>query len=223
MFAPKLSKLFRDAIYSIFLRCGRPIRRSFVKEKYRLVARSDGIPKAMNRRNTIKNLMMASAGMAALPAWAREWTPQEIRLPALPAFLTETETAILSAVSDTFIPAGADGVGALDVEVDAFLVRLFADCYASDVQENLKRQFNQLEAAAKETYGSPFAACGLPQREGLLLSMAASDDPDRAGFIELVKRETIRGFLTSRKVLREYYDYVVAPGHYYGCVDISET
>jgi len=167
--------------------------------------------------------MMASAGMAALPAWAREWTPQEIRLPALPAFLTETETAILSAVSDTFIPAGADGVGALDVEVDAFLVRLFADCYASDVQENLKRQFNQLEAAAKETYGSPFAACGLPQREGLLLSMAASDDPDRAGFIELVKRETIRGFLTSRKVLREYYDYVVAPGHYYGCVDISET
>jgi len=177
----------------------------------------------MNRRNTIKRLMMASAGLAALPTWAREWTPEGIRVIASPTFMSDAEKAILSAVADTLIPPGAEGVGALDVEVDAFLIRLFADCYESDIQENLKVQLNGLEAAALEKFEGSFTECSPAERKGLLLAKVASGDPEQVDFFNLVKRETIRGFLTSRKVMRDYYDYVVAPGHFFGCVNISTT
>jgi hypothetical protein len=176
----------------------------------------------MDRRNTIKTLMMATAGFAAMPAWAESWTTKDLRLPYAPAFLDEGEQAILTAVADTIIPAG-NAIGALDVEVDAFLLRLFADCYEPEVQQNLKLQFRALEVSATLTYDKSFAECGQTERETLLLAMANSEVPSQAEFFKLVKGETIRGFLTSRKVMRDYSDYVVAPGFYYGCVDLSTT
>ena len=36
-----------------------------------------------------------------------------------------------------------------------------------------------------------------------------------------MKSETIRGFNTSQKVMQEYLGYKVAPGHYYGSVDVK--
>jgi len=164
--------------------------------------------------------MMASAGLVALPAWAREWSLEESDRTFLPSFLTVDEAATLAAVADTFIPA-AGAIGALDVEVDTFLIKLFANCYDAAVQENLRRQFNKLETASAEAFGISFAGGTQAEREGLLLAMAASEDPDQVAFFELMKGETIRGFLTSRQVMREYSDYVVAPGHFHGCVAIS--
>jgi hypothetical protein len=176
----------------------------------------------MNRRNTIKTLMMASAGMISLPAWAREWSSKEIDLSSLPAFLLAEETAILTAVAGTIIPA-SDAIGALDVEVDTYLIKLFTNCYDPAIQENLKLQFNKLQASAMETFAKPYPNCTQTEREGLLLAMSTSEDQAQVEFFNLMKGETIRGFLTSRKVMREYLDYVVAPGHFYGCVDISIT
>jgi hypothetical protein len=42
-------------------------------------------------------------------------------------------------------------------------------------------------------------------------------------FFDLIKSETIRGFNTSQKVMQEYLGYKVAPGHYYGSVDVKAT
>ena len=167
--------------------------------------------------------MMASAGMVALPGWAKGWSPETLGNPDLPSFFPADEKAVLTAVADTFIPATGEDIGALDVEVQEFLERLFADCYETDVQQNIKTQFKALNTSARLTYGTDFAQSDQQQREALLLDMSRSDIPSQAEFFELLKRETIRGFLTSRKVLRDYYDYVVAPGHFYGCVDLNET
>jgi hypothetical protein len=176
----------------------------------------------MNRRNTIKTLMMASASFVALPAWAENWTTDDVLRPVGSAFLDEGEQAILTSVADTIIPA-TNAIGALDVEVDAFLLRLFSDCYEPEVQQNLKLQFKALDVSATLTHNQSFAACNQSEREGLLLAMADSEIPEQAAFFQLVKGETIRGFLTSRKVMRDYSDYVVAPGFFHGCVDLSTT
>jgi hypothetical protein len=40
-------------------------------------------------------------------------------------------------------------------------------------------------------------------------------------FFDLMKSETIRGFNTSQKVMQDYLGYKVAPGHYYGSVDVK--
>lgn len=174
----------------------------------------------MNRRNTIKTLMMASAGLAALPAWANGWSKQRLALTTSMPFLDPEEEAILTAVTDTILPAG-DAIGALEVGVPAFLFKLFSDCYEPEVQQNIKLQCKALQASAQGTYTQSFMACRPQERETLLLALATSQVPAQNEFFELVKGETIRGFLTSRKVLQDHFEYVVAPGFYHGCVDID--
>lgn len=172
----------------------------------------------MKRRELLKGLMAASGAMIALPAWAEDWHINDV-LTHSSSFTMEDQT-ILSSVADTIIPQG-DSIGALSVGVDKFLQKLFDDCYEKDVQENIKTQLTALESSAQSTYGKSFAACDQKQREELLLKLSGSDNKDEKDFFNLLKSETIRGFNTSREVMTKYLNYKVAPGHYYGCVDIN--
>ncbi len=171
----------------------------------------------MNRRSTIKKLAVASMGLVSLPAWANGWKAEQIILPSL--FLN-VEQEVLAAVADTIIPAG-DAIGALSVETDKFLQRLFADCYEVEVQNNIKVQLLALEQSAQTTHDKSFTLCTQEEREALLLPMSISEDQDQKDFFELVKSETIRGFRTSREVMVKYHDYVMAPGFYHGCIDVN--
>ena len=172
----------------------------------------------MNRRETLKTLMAASAGLAALPSWAEGWSLET--LAPHPSTFSIAEQEILSAVADTIIPAG-DSIGALSVGVDKFLQQLFDRCYEKEIQDNIARQLSALESSARERFGKQFASCDQGQREQLLLTFSASDDKDQSEFFKLIKSETIRGFSTSKEVLVDFHKYKVAPGHYYGCVDIK--
>ncbi len=173
----------------------------------------------MNRRSSLKKLLLTTTGLVVLPAWARDWSPAELSF--IPQF-SPTEQSLLATVADTIIPKG-DAIGALDVGVAVFLQKLFADCYDLPVQENIKFQLNSLHQNALQGFNTPFIDCDQFQREILLLAMATSEDQNEKDFFELLKSETIRGFRTSREVMRKYYKYIVAPGHFHGCVEVDVT
>ena len=80
-----------------------------------------------------------------------------------PSFLF-VEEDILASVVDTIIPAG-DSIGALSVGVDKFLIKLLADCYEKDVQDNVKNQLNNLNTSAEAAYKKSFATCDQAQRD----------------------------------------------------------
>lgn len=162
--------------------------------------------------------MAASAGLIALPAWAEAWSAES--LPARLSVFGSTEQNLLTSVADTIIPPG-NSIGALSVGVDKFLVALFDQCYEKEVQDNIKKQLGALDALAKNTHGKSFPACDQEQRKKLLLSFAESSEEEKTEFFDLVKRETIRGFSTSKEVMVNYHGYKVAPGHYHGCVDVN--
>lgn len=172
----------------------------------------------MNRRDTLKALMAASAGLVALPAWAQGWSVES--LASHPSTFSVAEQEMLSAVANTIIPAG-DSIGALSVGVDVFLQKLFDRCYETEVQDNIRKQLSALASAAREKHGKQFASCDQGQREQLLLAFASSEDERQAEFFKLIKSETIRGFRTSKEVMVDFHNYKVAPGHYYGCVDVN--
>ncbi|HTF16808.1 MAG TPA: gluconate 2-dehydrogenase subunit 3 family protein [Chryseolinea sp.] len=172
----------------------------------------------MNRRNSLKALMATAGAMATLPAWAHEWTRETIPF-ASGAFST-TEQQMMGAIADTIIPPGKDA-GALSVGVDKFLAGLLENCYEPEVQQNVKRQVAELNAKAQSASQRDFAACDQAQREVLLLSFATSSDKAAKDFFDLMKSETIRGFNTSKEVMLGYLKYKVVPGHYYGCVDVT--
>lgn len=172
----------------------------------------------MNRRTSLKNLLLASGGLIALPSWAENWTVNDLTI--LRSSFSVTSQEILAAVADTIIPAG-NSIGALSVGVDKFLQKLIANCYEPDVQENVKKQLEVLNANAKDTYGTSFVSCDQMQRQELLNKLSVSEDKNEKDFFDLMKSETIRGFNTSREVMLQYLNYKILPGHYDGCVDVK--
>lgn len=170
-----------------------------------------------NRRNTLKKLALASTALVALPQWAHGWRAEDLNISG--SSFSEDQQALLAAVADTIIPKG-DAIGALDIGVDKFLIRLFDDCYEEDVRDNIKKQLAALDAGSESTYGASFLAQGQKDCEDLLMQFAGSEDEARKSFFRLIKGETIRGFSTSREVMIDYHHYQVAPGHFYGSVDL---
>lgn len=172
----------------------------------------------MNRRDTLKQLLLASGGLIALPSWASEWTAGDLLTHHSSFSFAEQET--LAAVADTIIPAG-DAIGALSVEVDKFLQKLFDKCYEKEVQDNVKQQLAGLETSARSAYNKSFAGCSQSERLELLTKLSSSENKNEKDFFNLIKSETIRGFSTSKEVMSKYLKYKIAPGHYYGCVDVK--
>jgi hypothetical protein len=171
----------------------------------------------MNRREALRALVVASGGLVALPSWALGWDPDRLALPAAASALSPSDASTLAAVADTIIPEG-DGVGALALGVDRFLLRLLEACYDEGVQENVRVMLRHLDATARAATGAPFRECGREVRERLLLTLEATDDPARRDTFALLKAETIRGFRTSRVVM-ERLGYNPMPGFYDGCAD----
>jgi hypothetical protein len=174
----------------------------------------------MDRRKAIKNLAIVSGGLITLPQWMVSCGISDTTIHQTSFSIAEQK--ILASVADTIIPAG-NSIGALAAGVDKFLQKLIDDCYEKDVQNNVKIQLKNLEGSAKAANKKPFADCPQAQREELLLKLSASRDNAEKDFFDLLKSETIRGFNTSQKVMQEYLGYKVAPGHYYGCVDVNES
>jgi hypothetical protein len=172
----------------------------------------------MNRRTTLKNLLVASGALVALPAWAQNWEVSDLE--KLPSFFSAANQDILASVADTIIPAG-NSIGALSVGVDKFLQKLLTNCYEKDVQDNVAKQLVALDGKAKSTYGNSFITCDQIQRQTLLTNLSISADKNEKDFFDLMKSETIRGFNTSREVMLNYLNYKILPGHYHGCVDVN--
>ena len=174
----------------------------------------------MYRRNAIKNIAIVSGGLITLPQWMVSCGVSDSTIHQTSFSLLEQK--ILASITDTIIPAG-NSIGALSVGVDKYLQKLIDDCYEKDAQSNIKVQLSKLEGSAKDVHKNSFADCDQAQREELLLKFSNSVIKEEKDFFDLVKSETIRGFNTSQKIMQEYLGYKVAPGHYYGCIDVKES
>lgn len=163
--------------------------------------------------------MAATAGLVALPSWAQGWSVDTL---AHQTTFSANEQEMISILADTIIPAG-DSIGALSVGVDKFLQKLFDRCYEKEIQDNIRKQLAAIEASAQEQHRKAFAQCDQTQREQLLLKFSESENENEREFFKLIKSETIRGFSTSKEVMVDFHDYKVAPGHYYGCVDVKSS
>ena len=171
----------------------------------------------MNRRTALKNISLVTGSVISLPAWMVSCGISDKNTHQ--SGFNSTEQKILSAVTDTIIPAGTS-IGALSVGVDKFLQKLIDDCYEKPIQDNVKQQLHALDIVADNDHGKSFSDCTQQQREKLLLKLEDSANKEEKEFFALMKTETIRGFNTSQKVMEEYLNYKVAPGHYYGCVPV---
>lgn len=174
----------------------------------------------MQRRELLKKLALGAGAVVALPNWASAWSPSKI---VNSGVFSALEVDLLTSIASTFIPEGKTEPGALGLEVEKFLDRLFADCYTKEDQNRIKSGMTLLNKAAKTTYKRSFSDCTQEQRESLLIGFSEPSTADKEWFYNTLKKETIRGYTTSEYVMINHYNYVMAPGHYIGCVDLEEA
>ena len=174
----------------------------------------------MDRRKALKNIAIVSGGLITLPHWMISCGVSDTVVHQTSFSLAEQK--ILASVADTIIPAG-NKIGALTVEVDKFLQKLIDDCFEKQVKDNIKTQLKALDRSANDLHKSSFAECAQAQREEILLRFSTSGKKEEQDFFNTMKSETIRGFNTSQKVMTEYLGYKLAPGAYYGCVDVNPS
>src|SRR5690606_30023760 len=110
----------------------------------------------MNRRESIRTLMAASAGLIALPLWAEGWVAERLPTRLSDCTITDQVSPVARAVTTTY---AGDSMGALLVGVDYLLVALFGICYPVDGQFMLKKQRGALDAGSRIMHGTDFVAC----------------------------------------------------------------
>ena len=150
----------------------------------------------MNRRTIIKNLLVASGGLVALPSWAQNWSVADVT--KLPSSFSVTSQEILASVADTIIPAGML-LEHCQLESINFCRSSLQIATKKMLQETCNTQLAGLDASARSTYGNAFSSCDQSQRQTLLTKLAASEDKNEKDFFTLIKSETIRGFNTSSR------------------------
>lgn len=171
----------------------------------------------MNRRIAVKNLVLATGTLITLPSWMKAFgNGSTVHLSSFS--LSEQQT--LLAVTDAIIPAG-NSIGALSVGVDKYLQKLVDDCYDKAEQDSVKAGLQLIEESTKSSFGKSFSKCDQQQRQAQLIKWSQSPDKGEKEFFNLMKKETITGYNTSQQVLQGHLGYKVAPGHYYGCVNVK--
>lgn len=177
----------------------------------------------MDRRKSLKIIGGSVAGIAGL-AFV-DWKFQIIDRITHTGFFSFDEETLISAIADTFIPAGlppkvpstdSKPIGALSTGTDQFLIKYFEFCVEKEDQDLIKSQLKSLKKSGFEDFSQV-------EREKALMDLKNSEVEEEKKFYVLMRSNTVMGFTTVKEVMADYRGYQVAPGFYHGCVDVPKA
>jgi Gluconate 2-dehydrogenase subunit 3 len=171
----------------------------------------------MKRRTALKNVLFSATGVLTLPAWGNSWNSEFLKKTT--SIFAANQAQILDVLVDAIIPS-SEIIGAKDVGASVFINKMLADCYEKPVQENFKIGLENADKLAKELFSKTLFDCDKIQRNELLIKLSTSTDTPQKDFFTLLKQLTVLAYTSSEYVLTKHYNYVMAPGHYYGCVNV---
>lgn len=172
----------------------------------------------MKRRKVLKNVLFSTVGLLTLPAWGNSWNLHSFKGTKL--IFTENQSQILDLLVDALIPSSVDAIGAKDLNTSNFINKMLTDCYETSVQETFKKGLESADKLAKDSFGKNLSNCDNLQKNEVLKKLSLTTDVPQKEFYTQLKSLTVLAYTTSEYVLTKHYNYVMAPGHYYGCVDV---
>jgi len=169
----------------------------------------------VSRRVLLKQLALASAGIALAPAFI---SCSSKRSPLYKDIvLTEDQDAMLALISETIIPK-TKTPGAADTSVHEFCVKMINDCLSKKDQEKFVKGLDQFNTMAKTDFTSMDSS-------GRLKFLTELNDrkteEDRDFFFKTMKGLTLRGYTSSEYFLTNVQGYRIIPGRFQGCVPLN--
>ena len=191
----------------------------------------------MNRRKAIRNTGVFLGAAVATPSLIvlLNACKSEPRLDWQPQFFTVEEANFISTLVDMILPK-TDTPGALDVNVDIFLDRIFAQTYDEKGQKKIRADIAQFNADCEKNHGAIFAKLSNEKQISVLNAAEKSsgkfgrsvwgkgiEDKGFIGFYRSIKSMAIWAYFTSEKMGKEVLNYDPVPGDYKGCIPLSNV
>lgn len=176
----------------------------------------------MDRRSSIKTLMVISAGAALIPSCLQEDKKASSVYKKIK--VSKDDENLVAEIGETIIPK-TDTTGAKDVSAHLFALMMIDDCYEPEKQAQFEKGLNAFRDVVNKKYNKSFIA--LTSAEKLQALQAMNDDKnapeDAVFFYNTVKRLTLQAYTSSEYFLTKVQVYKLVPGKFYGCVPVTKA
>ena len=191
----------------------------------------------MDRRNALRKTGLITGAAIVLPTWLSmlQSCQTEPRLDWQPVFFNVNEALFVSALVDVILPR-TETPGALDVKVDMFLDKVFAETYDTEAQQNVRAEIAAFNADCKQQFGNPFIHLNEADRNAVLKSAeaksgkfngsvwgTAAGKQEPVGFYRTIKSMAIWAYFTSEEMGEKVLSYDPIPQEYEGCIPLTDV
>ncbi len=190
----------------------------------------------MKRRDVLKTTAAVGAATLATSVFSLlQSCKAEPRLSWEPKFLTTDHAQMVSSMVDVILPK-TDTPGGLDVNVDVFIDRFYAEIYDADAQKEAKEELSAFYDKCVTEMGQPFHELSAEDQVKFLQSEERSNakfnsgvwgsavgEQEPVGFYRRLKSTMIWAYGTSELVGQNHLIYDPIPGPYIGCLPLSEV
>ncbi|HEX7367158.1 MAG TPA: gluconate 2-dehydrogenase subunit 3 family protein [Pelobium sp.] len=176
----------------------------------------------MDRRSSIKTLLILSAGAVLLPSCLR--SGKSISVPLKNLTIDAEQEDLVAAIADTIIPSAPKSPGAADVGAYQFALMMIDDCYSPNDHKQFVQGLNEFDDFSNKILKTSFTDATAKQRIDLLKIIETNKDvPANVSFVyNNIRWQTLRAFTQSKYYLTEVQKYVLVPGAFYGCVPVKK-
>lgn len=177
----------------------------------------------MDRRNTLKALLLITAGTAFMPACIQ--SDKEVVVPGYDNLdISSDDEALVGEISEALIPK-TDTPGAKDVNAHLFTLLMVNDCAAPEDQKKFGDGLKEFRDYSKKKLDQSFTDA-MPEARSQFLTALENDKElpaNVAHFYRSVKHYTLQGYTMSQYFMTKVQEYKLVPGKYYGCVPVDKT
>lgn len=129
-----------------------------------------------------------------------------------PATLIAGDVLLLDELAETIVPATPGLGGARAASVGLYMLATVNECWPRADAQAFVRGLDALDGACAAAYGKPFLALAPEQKAAFLTRM--ENDPAGGPMVAMLKRLTVRGYLTSEIGATQALRYEPVPGSY---------
>jgi len=191
----------------------------------------------MKRREALKKSIFIGGATVGIPTLLSllQSCQTEAQLAWSPKFLTQEEAKFVSDFVDVLLPK-TDTPGALDVKVDVFIDRFYAEVLPKEAQADTRLQIEKFNKICAEEYGAVFSKLDPVKQKEVFVAEEQSNakfnsrvwgtavgKQEPVGFYRSLKSLALWAYFSSEEIGKNVLSYDPVPGVYKGCIPVADV
>lgn len=172
------------------------------------------------RRQALKSLVFASAGMALIPSCMNDRSKSSLLLKKIK--ISPEDETLISELCESIIPKTATP-GAKDLSAHLFVLTMVDDCRTKTDQDAFLKGLEEFKSYCQSINKKDFVSASAEEKKKLLQDLSTRKEEEESNlmrFFKMTKGLTIQAYTASEFFLTKVQVYELVPGRYHGCVSV---